>query len=125
LPLVWDRLGVDISTWKKFLPETKCAKNFQSGWILKPAFGRVGEGINIPGTMSAEEEDEIRKAAQENPSQWVAQKIFDSVPLDGLHINAGMFVIDGEFSGCYARVSSSPRIDGDASEIPILVRGAK
>ncbi|MCL2576764.1 MAG: glutathionylspermidine synthase family protein [Defluviitaleaceae bacterium] len=126
LPLVWDRLGVDVATWKKLLPETKCASTLtdHNGWILKPAFGRVGEGINIPGTMSSQEENEIRKAAHENPTQWVAQKMFESVPLDGLHVNVGMFVTDGEFSGCYARVSSSPKIDEDASEIPILVRGA-
>ena len=130
LPLVWDKLGVDVGTWKKLLPETKCPSTLTNpigtipkGWILKPAFGRVGEGINIPGTVSSQEEAKIFEAARENPLQWVAQKMFDSAPVDGLHINVGMFVVDGEFAGCYARVSDSPRIDKDASEIPILVRG--
>jgi len=122
LPLVWDRLGTNVPAWKRLLPETKNIPTERKGWIFKPAFGRVGEGINIPGTVSPQEENGIIKAAQENPTQWVAQKMFESVPLDGFHINVGMFVTDGQFSGCYARISSSPRIDEDASEIPILVR---
>jgi len=70
LPLVWDRLGVEISTWKAMLPETICPSQVlekhssatnanaqwalpEEGWILKPAFGRVGEGITIPGSCPA------------------------------------------------------------------------
>ena len=125
LPLVWDKLGINVTTWKKLLPKTKSISTLDGskGWILKPAFGRVGEGINIPGTMSKREEKEIYKAAHENPAQWVMQKMFESVPMDGLHINVGIFVIEGEFAGCYARVSDTPKIDEYASEIPILVRG--
>ena len=123
LPLIWDNLNVDVATWKKLLPETKCPSTVanRNGWILKPAFGRVGEGINIPGTVSAIEENEIRKAARQNPTQWVAQKLFESKQIDGQHINVGMFVIDGEFAGCYARISDKPKIDKDASEIPVLM----
>jgi len=124
LPVVWDELGVSIPTWKKLLPETKCASEFtdESGWILKPAFGRVGEGITIPDTMSEEEEKAVKHAAAHDPSQWVAQKMFESAPMNGLHINAGVFVMDGEFAGFFSRISSSPRMDEDASEIPILVK---
>jgi len=124
LPVVWDELGVSIPTWKKLLPETKCAGKLtgESGWILKPAFGRVGEGITIPGTMSDEEEKAVQHAAAHDPTQWVAQKLFESMPLEGLHINVGVFVIDGEFAGFFSRISNSPRMNEDASEIPILVR---
>jgi len=124
LPIVWDRLGVDVLTWKRLLPETKCASALRNdhGWILKPAFGRVGEGINIPGTTSDEEEQAIRQAASDDPSQWVAQKMFESVPVDGLHLSFGVFVIDGQFAGFFSRGNSKPRMDSDASEMPILVR---
>ncbi|MDR0272711.1 MAG: glutathionylspermidine synthase family protein [Clostridiales bacterium] len=122
LPLVWDELGVEIPAWRKLLPETKCITALPSrgGRILKPAFGRVGEGINI--CVTKQEEKEIYAAAKNEPTQWVAQKMFESKPIDGLHINVGVFVIDGEFAGFYARVSKNPKIDEDASEIPILVR---
>ena len=124
LPVVWDRLGVPVPTWEALLPETVCASAASGdGWILKPAFGRVGEGINIPGTLSAEEDEAIRAAAKANPSQWVAQKMFTSAPVDGMHVSVGAFAMDGEFAGFFARISSAPRMDADASEIPILVRG--
>ncbi|MCL2574686.1 MAG: glutathionylspermidine synthase family protein [Defluviitaleaceae bacterium] len=124
LPLVWDKLDINIPTWKELLPKTVCASTLRShgGWILKPAFGRVGEGINIPGTVSEQEEQEIRRAASQNPLQWVAQKMFESMPICGLHLNMGVFVINGKFAGFYARASETPKIDENASEIPILVR---
>jgi len=127
LPLVWDELGVKFPMWRKLLPETKCASSKRAGrgWILKPAFGRVGEGINIPGTLSLEEDLDIRMVARENPTQWVVQKIFKSVPVEGQHLNFGVFVIDGEFAGLYARASKWARIDSEASEIPVLVRETK
>lgn len=126
LPLIWDALGIDVPAWRRLLPETKCASlpvdESDKSWILKPAFGRVGEGINIPGTMSPQEEQAIYNAAQTNPLQWVAQKMFESTPINHMHVNVGMFVMDGAFAGCYARISNTPKIDEDASEIPILER---
>ena len=124
LPVVWDQLGVNLSFWKRLLPETKCYTSLAQtdGWILKPAFGRVGEGINIPATVSDAENKEIQQAASECPLQWVAQRMFQSVPIDGLHLNLGVFVIDGQFAGLYGRAGKSARIDAKASELPVLVK---
>jgi len=123
LPLVWDELGVDIPFWRRLLPKTECTTTMSKtyGWIFKPAFGRVGEGINIPGTISKEENQDITKAAHEQPLQWVAQEMFESVLVEGLHLNLGVFVVDGKFAGLYGRASKSLRIDTEASEIPVLV----
>ena len=122
LPLVWDELQVDMPTWKKLLPETRCASKIEDGFILKPAFGRVGEGINIVGTLSETENEDIKNAATANPEQWVAQKMFESLPINGLHLNLGVFVVDGQFARLYGRTSKVARIDASASEIPVLVR---
>jgi glutathionylspermidine synthase len=122
LPLVWSALGCGkFPAWQRLLPPTAPAAELCEGWILKPAFGRVGQGINIPNTVSPQEAREIRNAAIKIPAQWVAQKMFTSTPLDGFHLTLGLFVIDGAFAGCYARASRSPRIDEDATEIPVLV----
>ena len=124
LPLVWDNLDIPIPTWKRLLPDTICPTmlSHSDGWILKPAFGRVGEGINIPGTMSESENQDIRRAAQEHPTQWAAQKMFSSRLIDGLHLNIGVFAVNGQFAGLYARACSYPKIDADASELPVLVK---
>ena len=127
LPLVWDSLGLDVSTWKALLPETSCPTSIinkadMEGWILKPAFGRVGEGINIPGTVSVSENIDILAAANNSSKQWVAQRMFQSKPFDGRHLCIGVFVIDGQFAGLYGRASETPRIDKDAADLPVLVK---
>jgi len=122
LPLVWDELEVEIPFWKRLLPETVCPLTATDGFILKPAFGRVGEGINIPGTVSEAENLDIITAAHKDPSQWVAQRMFESVSIDGKHLSLGIFVIDGIFGGVFGRISERARIDSEASEVPVLVK---
>jgi len=124
LPVIWDKLNIDIPFWKKLLPETKCPTeiNIEDDWIFKPAFGRVGEGISISDSISKEEEEDIINAVQEFPKQWVAQKMFESVPVEDLHICVGAYVADGKFAGYLGRTSKKTRIDGEASEVPVLTK---
>ena len=136
LPLVWDRLGIEIPAWRRLLPETADPKIFErraenprdlGGWILKPALGRVGEGISIAGTLPEKEMRMIEKAAKKNPLDWVAQRMFHSQPLaaengEAFHACVGAFTVDGKSAGFYARISPHPRIDANARDIPVLVR---
>lgn len=124
LPLVWDKLGVDIPYWKEYLPETLCPTKAvnKKGWILKPAFGRVGQGINIPGVVSKAENKNILTAVKTNPELWVAQKMFKSEPIDKMHMSLGVFVVDGVYAGLFARVSKLPRMDSESQEIPVLIK---
>ena len=47
LPLVWKQLGVPVPAWRSALPATRDPRDApwrtDEGWLLKPAFGRVGE----------------------------------------------------------------------------------
>jgi len=123
LPLLWDYLGVHIPTWRQLLPETMCPTQYNAAsCVLKPAFGRVGQGINVPGTVSDEENKAIQQAAHDHPLQWVAQRRFQSAPINGLHLGLGVFVIDGIFAGLFGRVSAHPRLDSEATEVPVLVK---
>jgi glutathionylspermidine synthase len=121
LPLVWDQLSAPHKTWKALLPQTVAVGAApDKGWILKPAFGRVGQGINIPGTVSAKENLEIKRAAHANKGQWVQQRMFQSLPIAGLHLAIGVFAINGVFAGCFARASRTPLMDFNAMELPVL-----
>jgi len=124
LPLIWDQLDVDLPLWRKLLPKTvePWQAGHAEGFILKPAFGRTGEGINIPGVVLAEENQAILSAAKENSDQWVAQKMFTSKPVQSMHLCLGTFVIDGKFAGFYGRMSDRPKIDADAADVPVLVK---
>ena len=131
LPLIWDKLGIEIPTWKQLLPDTKDPKAFtlhEPNWIYKPALGRVGEGISIEGAASEKEIAQIEKAARKYPKNWVAQRMFRSLPLvadDGepYHLCVGAFTVNGKAAGFYGRLSlgSYPRIDHRAQDVPILI----
>jgi glutathionylspermidine synthase len=129
LPLVWDKLGIDIPTWKELLPITmdpKSIKNHPGDWIYKPALGRVGEGISIKSVVLKKELIKITKAANKEPKNWVAQQMFYSQPLTTLdnqnfHLCVGVFTVNGKRAGFYGRISPYARIDANAKDIPILV----
>lgn len=129
LPLVWDRLKVEIPAWKALLPETRDPKEIPPGleeWIYKPALGRVGEDISIKEALPLKEYQRIQKAARRHPKDWIVQRRFNSQPLissDGqeYHLCIGVFTIDGKCGGFYGRISTLPRIDEKAQDIPVLI----
>ena len=128
LPLIWDELGVDLSAWKTLLPETRApmVRDLESGWIYKPALGRVGEGISIQEAITTKELSQIQRAVRRNPRGWIAQKRFESKPVLGAdgesyHLCVGVFTVDGKAAGFYGRISPYPRIDEKAKDIPLLV----
>lgn len=141
-PFVWDKLekyGVDMFTWKRLLPETvevKTLKNYRSrygasygeDYIYKPAYGRVGDGITIKEAISHSEYVKILKDVKRHPNSFVAQKRFNSIPVEApngfkFHVCLGAYAVDGNAAGYYARISSTPRIDSSAADIPVLIEG--
>ena len=132
LPLIWDKLEIDIPTWKRLLPATidpRLIKSKDDDWILKPTLGRVGEDISIKGTIPEKELLDIFKVAQRHPNDWVAQRLFKSKPLitennEAYHLCVGVFTINAKSAGFYGRISPYPRIDARAEDIPILVSKA-
>lgn len=130
-PLIWDALeekGISLLTWRKLLPDTievKDAKG-KEGYIYKPACGRVGEKISIKEACKEEEYRKILADVRKHPKEYLAQKQFRSRPLTGengeeFHVCLGSYAVDGEHAGYYARISSTPRIDSNAADIPVLI----
>ena len=127
LPLLWDRLGVDVPAWRALLPTTADPRSARGdGWLLKPALGRVGEGVSIREALSAKEFSKINRAARRHPGEWVKQRRFDSAPLasgsgEAYHLCVGVFTVGGKAAGAYGRLSPYPRIDARAQDIPLLI----
>lgn len=132
LPLIWDKLGIDIPIWKSLLPATidpRLIGSKDEDWIFKPTLGRVGEDISIKGTMPEKELLKIFKESQRHPKDWVAQRLFKSKPLitennEAYHLCVGVFTISTKSAGFYGRISPYPRIDARAEDIPLLVTKA-
>jgi glutathionylspermidine synthase len=130
LPLLWDRLGVPVPVWRALLPETCDPRDASwrddADWLVKPAFGRVGEGLAWRGGVSSNTWRRTRWTAGLRPRQWVAQRRFRSLPLrsaDGLrHLCIGVFTVDGKAAGFYGRLSARTTIEKHAQDVAVLVR---
>ena len=130
-PLIWDALekqGVSLTTWRELLPDTLEVKDAKGkeGYIYKPACGRVGEKISIKEACRGEEYKKILADVKKHPKKYLAQKKFHSLPLLGqngeeFHVCLGSYTVEGAHAGYYARISTTPRIDSNAADIPILI----
>jgi glutathionylspermidine synthase len=130
LPLLWSRLGVSCPSWQRWLPETVEARwsvlaAEASEWVLKPAWGRVGESITLPGSMKAKNVALAWLSASFAPEQWLMQRRFHSLPLQmGMgwgHVCVGVFTLGGRALGYYGRLSTRQRIDEGAQDLAVLV----
>jgi glutathionylspermidine synthase len=129
-PLIWNRLKTDLTAWRQLLPETRDTRDVDwknnDEWVLKPALGRVGEGIGIHGVTLEKEWRQITKNVLRHPGHWIAQKRFTTVPAiinsEKFYLCIGVFVIDGTTCGLYGRASKVALIDGRAQDIPVVIR---
>jgi len=128
--LAWDKLASELPTWRRLLPETRCpseAGNIASGeWVLKPAFGRVGEDVGIRGVSSEDEYERILMAARRQPEQWIAQRRFHVMPVATEEGNVfpciGAYTVNGKFAGLYGRAARAPLVNENAFDVAVLIR---
>jgi hypothetical protein len=131
-PLVWGALRSEMAVWRSLAPETRDLADAPwrrtDDWVLKPAFGRVGEAIGIRGCTPPKELEGIAREARRRPRQWVVQRRFQSVPIatpEGpMHACIGVYTIGGRAAGLYGRVTPTPPIDSKARDVAVLVEPA-
>lgn len=121
-PLVWDHLQTPLPTWRALLPETRDPRQIKldDGWVLKPAFGRMGENILIPGVTVTKEANQIRKKARRHPDHWIAQRRFEPLPLGEIYPCIGVYTVNGRAAGTYGRWSVRPITDSSSRDIAVL-----
>ncbi|MGH7719131.1 MAG: glutathionylspermidine synthase family protein [Gemmatimonadaceae bacterium] len=131
-PLVWDELSTPLPTWRALLPETRDPRDcdWQNGgrngdaWVVKPALGRVGEDVGIPGVTDAKEWRKLVRAVKRRPGEWVAQRRFHALPLDVEGSEAypcvGVYTVDGRAAGAYGRLGRRALINWKARDVAIL-----
>lgn len=128
-PLTWPHLGVPLPTWTNLLPEASCPSTISPRelreWVLKPAFGRVGEDVAIAGVTPEKEWRACRRAARLFSSHWVAQRRFQAIPVrceeEDRYASLGVFTVDGVAAGIYGRISRKPLIDQEAQDVAVLI----
>lgn len=129
-PLVWDRMTTRLDTWRSLLPTTGAvpfSRQCPAGHVLKPAFGRVGEGVGMLGVTQPREWSAIRRSLWLGGRRgWIMQQRFEPTPWDtdlGQRFPCiGVYVINGKACGAYGRAAAQPLIDQQAQDVAVLVQ---
>jgi hypothetical protein len=127
-PLVWDELDTRLPTWRALLPETRDPRQTpwrsDDDWILKPALGRVGEGVGVMEAVDRKEQRAIRRGAWLRPGSWVAQRRFRTTPIETIdgpqYVCLGVYTVDARAVGAYGRLAPRPLIDSRATDTAVL-----
>jgi glutathionylspermidine synthase len=128
-PLVWEELSTPLPTWRALLPETRDPRTVRwasdESWLVKTALCKTGDTVCIRELMPAGEWLRTRLAVQLRPENWVAQKRFESVPVETpvgpRHVCVGVYTVNGQAGGAYARLSAKPIIDFAAVDVALLL----
>jgi glutathionylspermidine synthase len=129
-PLAWDDLPFDLPAWRRLLPETRDPRHApwrtDDAWLIKSAYSNTGDTVTVRALVDTRRWRHAARSARFFPSDWVAQKRFDTLPLETprgpLYPCVGVYVIDGRAAGVYTRASPTPVIDYTATDIPLLLR---
>jgi glutathionylspermidine synthase len=127
-PLIWDALRTPLPTWRRLLPETRDPREApwrtSDEWIVKPALGRVGEGIGMRDLIEPREWRSIRRGATFWPKSWVAQRRFVVSPVlvagEPVYPCLGVYTVDGRVAGAYGRLARRPLIDSQAADAAVM-----
>lgn len=128
-PLIWSELRTSLPTWRALLPETRDPREVpwarDDSWLLKTAFCDTGDTVSIRSLMKPRDWLRVRVHALLHPNSWVAQRRFESVPMetpDGpRHLCLGIYTINGCTAGAYARLAIKPHIDFSATDVSVLL----
>lgn len=130
LPLIWDRLRTRVPVWRQLLPETRELRAApwarDDGWLIKSAYCNTGDTVSIRSAMTPRAFRGRAWRARLQPGRWLAQRRFDVVPIGDARGVAwfpclGVYVVDGETCGVYARVTRGALIDFSAKDAALLI----
>lgn len=129
LPVLWPRLELALTAWKAALPPTRDVRQAHwrrdGRWLVKPALGRVGEGVSWRDNVSPATWRSLARTIRCHPRAWVAQHRFTSRPVPvatgPVHACLGIYTIDGRACGIYGRLAPQPLIAAAAMEAAVLL----
>lgn len=97
-------------------------------WVLKHAFGRMGDTVIMGNLVPETEWTAALAEADRAPGQWILQERFDVHPLpdpaDGplLYPALGVYLVNHRFAGYYSRAAHHPFINHEAYHVATLVQ---
>jgi len=128
-PLTWAHISTPMPTWRALLPESRDPRDApwtsDDTWLLKRAFSNTGDFVIIRQLTDPKSWSDTCKSVRRDPDDWVAQRRFTSLPLatpkGEFFPCVGVFTINGQAAGFYARLSSGQIVDYRAIDIAVLI----
>lgn len=122
--------GIALPAFEKFLPATgpiSTARLLATDGVIKPAYGRVGEGIGVPGLTPSWQLAKVRMKAGIFRRSWLLQERFHTgnIGANGEPVFPclGVYTLDDRVIGAYGRLAPTPLTDVNALDAPVFVAG--
>jgi hypothetical protein len=103
----------------------------RSDWVLKRAFGRVGDEVFVGPLFADDEWGEIVRGVsemRENGESWIAQRFVPQrsipTPWGDRFVTLGAYVLDGRFVGYFTRITSESHVSHGALCVPVFTEAA-
>jgi hypothetical protein len=129
-PILCKRLGLPLPTFARFLPAVEPVRLrglFDAARVVKPAYGRVGEGVGVTGVTAPHRLRKIRLMAALFPRAWLLQERFETAEAGSAEAPAypclGVYTLGTEVVGAYGRLSPTPVTDLHALDAPVFIAG--
>ncbi len=98
----------------------------QPRWVLKRAFGRMGDAVVMGSLVTPKVWQEALGEARKKPAEWCIQECFQVTPLEfeagRLFPTLGAFVVNGRFAGYYSRAAAQPFLTHEALHVATVVQ---
>lgn len=95
-------------------------------WVLKRAFGRMGDSVVMGNLTAPREWDAAIREAEKLPAEWSVQECFQVRSYDfrkgALYPTLGVFLVNGRFAGYYSRAAPRPFLTHEAFHVATLVQ---
>jgi len=103
----------------------------RSDWVLKRAFGRVGDEVFVGPLFADDQWGEIVRDVsemRESGESWIAQRFVPQrsipTPWGERLVTLGAYVLDGRFVGYFTRITSESHVSHGALCVPVFTEAA-
>lgn len=97
----------------------------RAGWVLKHAFGRMGDTVVMGNLATDKEWGEVVIEARRTPQNWLLQQRFGVATVDSggvpMYPALGVYLVNHSFAGYYSRAAYHPFINHEAYHVATLV----